>query len=205
MNSARTASPATRMIALIIAAILALGTAFALSGCGGNSEQVIRDGIDEQLGAFKNPTKETLAPYMGELDSAQISQLESYGIDIYEFLGHVLKKFDYTIGDITVDGDKATADISVTNIDASSIMNEAIDKAKSDPEVIAAMQKIAESGDQAEIMKYLMSYVYDALDAATETTTTDTQITLTKNGNTWEVDEESMSDLLVGMYGSLAS
>ena len=206
MQNARTDSPAKRIFALAIAALLALGTAFAISGCGSdNTEQLIRDGIDSDLSLFKNPTKENLEAFVDESNASQLAQLEAYGIDIYEFLGHALGKFDYQIGDIKIDGNTATADITVTNIDVSAVVNDAIESAQSDPDVAKKLEEVAETGDQAAVMKVVMDYVYSELDAATETITTDTQITLTKNGDTWTVDEEGMSDFLVGVYGNYAS
>lgn len=86
MQNARTESHGKRLIALVFAAVLALGM-FAVAGCSSNNdEQVIRDGIAKELDVFKNPTKEALQPYMDQLDSGQMAQLEAYGIDLVEFL-----------------------------------------------------------------------------------------------------------------------
>ena len=205
MQNARTESHAKRLVALVFAAVLALGM-FAVAGCSSsNDEQVIRDGITKELDIFKNPTQEALQPYLDKMDSSQIQQLEALGVDIVEFLQHALGKFDYEIGDITIDGDKATAALKVTNIDVSTIMNDTMTKLQSDPAVAKEGQDvIANGGDQKDTLKVVFKYLYDALDAATETTTTDTQITLTKDGNVWNVDQDSMSGLLTGIYGSLA-
>ena len=205
MQNARTESHAKRLVALVFAAVLALGM-FAVAGCSSsNDEQVIRDGITKELDIFKNPTQEALQPYLDKMDSSQIQQLEALGVDIVEFLQHALGKFDYEIGDITIDGDKATAALKVTNIDVSTIMNDTMTKLQSDPAVAKEVQDvIANGGDQKDTLKVVFKYLYDALDAATETTTTDTQITLTKDGNVWNVDQDSMSGLLTGIYGSLA-
>ena len=205
MQNARTESHAKRLVALVFAAVLALGM-FAVAGCSSsNDEQVIRDGIAKELDVFKNPTKEALQPYMDQMDSSQMAQLEAYGIDIVEFLQHALGKFDYEIGDITIDGDKATAALTVTNIDVATITNDTMTKLQSDPAIAKEVQDIiANGGDQKDAMKVVFSYLYDALDAATETTTTDTEITLTKDGNVWNVDQDSMSGLLTGIYGNLA-
>ena len=205
MQNARTESHAKRLVALVFAAVLALGM-FAVAGCSSsNDEQVIRDGITKELDIFKNPTQEALQPYLDKMDSSQIQQLEALGVDIVEFLQHALGKFDYEIGDITIDGDKATAALKVTNIDVSTIMNDTMTKLQSDPAVAKEVQDvIANGGDQKDTLKVVFKYLYDALDAATETTTTDTQITLTKDGNVWNVDQDSMYGLLTGIYGSLA-
>ncbi|MDO4533307.1 MAG: hypothetical protein Q4C36_06250 [Coriobacteriia bacterium] len=205
MQNARTESHGKRLIALVFAAVLALGM-FAVAGCSSNNdEQVIRDGIAKELDVFKNPTKEALQPYMDQLDSGQMAQLEAYGIDLVEFLQHALGKFDYEIGDITVDGDKATAALTVTNIDVATITNDTMTKLQSDPAIAKEVQDIiANGGDQKDAMAVVFGYLYDALDAATDTITTDTEITLTKTDNTWNVDQDSMSGLLTGIYGNIA-
>ena len=206
MQNARTESHTKRLVALVFAAVLALGM-FAVAGCSSsNDEQVIRDGIAKELDVFKNPTKEALQPYMDQLDSGQMAQLEAYGIDLVEFLQHALNKFDYEIGDITVDGDKATAALKVTNVDVSAITNDVMANIQSDPDVAKKVQEvIAGGGGQKEAMAVVFGYLYDALDNATETITTDTEITLTKDGNTWNVDQDSMSGLLTGIYGDYSS
>ena len=206
MQNARTESYAKRLVALVFAAVLALGM-FAVAGCSSNNdEQVIRDGIAKELDVFKNPTQEALQPYMDQLDSTQMQQLEAYGIDLVEFLQHALGKFDYEIGDITVDGDKATAALTVTNIDVATITNDTMSKLQSDPEITKKVQDIiANGGNQKDAMAVVFGYLYDALDNATETVTTDTEITLTKDGNVWNVDQDSMSGLLTGIYGNFAS
>ena len=206
MQNARTESHTKRLVALVFAAVLALGM-FAVAGCSSsNDEQVIRDGIAKELDVFKNPTKEALQPYMDQLDSGQMAQLEAYGIDLVEFLQHALNKFDYEIGDITVDGDKATAALKVTNVDVSAITNDVMANIQSDPDVTKKVQEVvANGGGQKEAMAVVFGYLYDALDNATETVTTDTEITLTKDGNTWNVDQDSMSGLLTGIYGDYSS
>ena len=76
---------------------------------------------------------------------------------------------------------------------------------QTDPAIAAQVQDIvANGGTQKDAMKVVFGYLYDALDAATETVTTDTEITLTKTGNTWDVDQDSMSDMLTGIYGNFA-
>ena len=205
MQNERTKTRTKSLVAVVFAAVLALGL-FAVAGCSSNNdEQVIRDGISKELDVFKNPTKENLAPYMSAIDSSTQAQLDSYGVDIVEFLQHALAKFDYEIGDIKVDGNKATAAIKVTNIDVSKIANDTMSNLQDNPELVAKVQDIvANGGTQKDAMKAVFEYLYQAFDAATETVTTETEITLIKTGNTWDVDQDSMSDMLTGIYGNLA-
>ena len=161
------------------------------------------DGVTKTLDAFKNPTKENLTPYIGELDTDQVKQLEAYGLDVYEFFGHAFKNFDYQLGDIAVDGDKATVAVKVQNTDVSKVARGVIDKVQNDESIAAEVQKIAEKGDQAEVMKFVFSLIYEELDATTETATTDVQLTLTKTNNEWRIDEDSFYTMVNGMYGGM--
>ena len=49
-----------------------------------------------------------------------ISQIESYNIDVYEFLGHVFRHFDYRIDKVTVTGNTASIEASFNNANLSS-------------------------------------------------------------------------------------
>ena len=204
MQHAQTRSFWHRFVMLFAASILAISATSALGGCAGTSdEDVIRSGVTQTLDALKNPTKENLAPYIGELDSAQAQQLEAYGLDIYEFFGHAFRHFDYQLGDITIDGDKATVDVKIENIDVSKVARNVIDKVQNDESVAAEVQKITQSGKQEDVMKFIFSMIYEELDATTETVTNDTQLTLSKTGNEWRIDEDSFFALVDSIYGGL--
>ena len=58
MNLVESKTPAMRILAVLLTFILGMGAIAALSGCGANDEQVIRDGIAKELDAFKNPSKD---------------------------------------------------------------------------------------------------------------------------------------------------
>lgn len=204
MQNPRNDSPAKRAVALVLAMLLAIGAAFAIAGCSASDEQVIRDGITEQLDMFKNPTKENLAPLVEKVDPAKLELFDNYGIDFYEFFEHAFGKFDYNVGDITVDGNTAVADVTVTSINVNSVIADVADKAKSDKKISAEIQKIAESGDQAKVMQYVIGLMYDAMDATTDVVTTDMKIKLVKEGNVWDFDDESLAELTNSIYSSVA-
>ena len=44
-------------------------------------------------------------------------EMESMGIDPYEFYQALFSNFDYSIDDIRVDGDEATVELTVSNVD----------------------------------------------------------------------------------------
>lgn len=98
-----------RIIAMGLSLILMAGI---VTGCGEkvSDEELIREAIVEELDGIKNLEDETLEE-MGVEDLA--AQLEPMGIDGEEFMKTYLDGFDYTVGDIKVDGEKATASITL--------------------------------------------------------------------------------------------
>lgn len=170
-----------------------------LSACQ-NDQELIKSSTREVLDAFKNPTEENLKPYMDEVDQSTLDEFEKYGIDPYEFMGHAFKHFDYEIKDVQVDGDKATVKLSVTNVSLQDAINTATEElqqeVQDDPTAFSTYQT-----DQKAYLQAFFDKIYDALDNATDTTTTDTELTLTKKDGTWEVDESSLDDFLESAYG----
>ena len=193
---------AKRMTAVFTMIILAVGVSFTLAACGSQSsdEQLIKTELSKVLDAFKNPTEESLSPYMGDVDS---SALEAYGIDIVEMMQHLFKHFDYSIDSVTVDGDKATAKLTVENIDMQKVITEASAALTSDQEFMAKAQEAYVSGGEKAMYKLIFDEMYAAIDAETDTVKGETEITLTKTNGQWDVDEDSMTDFISKVYGGL--
>ena len=185
-----------------MAAIVALCCAAGIAGCGSASdEKAIREGVTELLEAFKNPTKENLGKYVDESDVSS-SELESYGIDIYEFLGHCFSRYSYEIGDIEVSGDTATAEVKVTNVDLSVAIEEATKDLTERSDELA--QKYADGSDDAMsgFMQEYFEIVYAKIDEVDQTVTTPVTLRLTKKDNEWNIDDDSEKELIAAMYGS---
>ena len=197
------ASIVQRLMAALVAILLASGATIALAGCTSNDESAIRGGIAEQLDLLKNPTKDNIATIIAtSSNSAFLSTLETYGVDKYEYYQHVLRGFDYSIGKIEVSGDTATAEVAVTNLNVKNVMEETMNRLKSDPESASKLAEINQSEGHAAMMRYVFSALFEALDAVTESTTTDVTLKLTKNGNKWSIDEDSETVLSEAIYGN---
>ena len=190
-----------RLVTVAVAAVVAVGMTVGLSACQ-NDEELIKSSTKDVLDAFKNPTEENLKPYMGDVDQSDLDEMERYGIDPYELMGHVFKHFDYEIKDVKVEGDKATVSLSVTNASVKDAADEAIKEieaeAQQDPDSLSQYQS-----DQKAFMQYYINKVYDALDKATDTTTTDATLTFHKENNEWEVDEDSLDEFLSAALGGI--
>lgn len=188
---------ATLIVGLALAVLVPLG----LGGCA-NEEQAIKDELTAEFDALKNPTKDNLDKYLGSSldDDSNFKQLESYGIDPYEFLGHFFKHFDYQIGDIKVDGKTATVSVTLTNVNVVDVVNQASSEyqsTKTQDELVALYNQ----GGEDAIVQDLFKLVYDKLDSATDTTSTDVTLSLTKGDDGWTVDSSSQEELLGAMFG----
>lgn len=191
---------ALRAITAIVSCVLALGLVVGLNGCGKNDEELIRASVSEVMDLFKNPTKENLQGFINE-DEIDLSTLEEYDIDIYEFLGHSFKHFDYTINDVTVDGDTASANLTLTNTDLGAVVEETTTEITENIDDYADVLN-GENG-RKEFMKIFFNKIYEKLDASEETVSTDATLQLNKVDGEWEVDDSSMDAVVSAMYGGL--
>lgn len=195
----------TKMLAGIATLALALALPLSLTGCGGSDseEAAIKAALEEVLANFKDPTQENLREYVEMSEEAE--ELEASGIDIYEFLGHCFKHFDYSIGEVTIDkgSDTASVDVTLTNANIEQIVNDTIDAI---PEEELAQHMTGETQEEqfASAMSWMFEQVYVEIDAATETISTDATLTLTKTDGEWEVDEASLDEVVSAMYGGMS-
>lgn len=195
---------AKRAVAVFIMIVLAAGVSFALSACGGasNDEKLIKDEISKVLDNFKNPTKESLSEYV-EGNEAALASLEAYGVDYVELFQHLFKHFDYTIDDVKVNGDTAVAKLTVENVNLQNAINEASIAMQNDPEFLSEAQAAYMSGGEQAMYKLVFQEMYDAIDSSTDIVKSQTELTCTKKNGQWEPDEESMTEFVSKVYGGL--
>ena len=182
--------------------MLAAGLVLALSGCGkSNGEELIRTSVTEVMEVFKNPTEENLKQFVENSD-IDTSELDAYDIDLYEFLGHCFKHFSYEVGEVKVDGDHATVDVTVTNANVSKAMENATNTVMGNVDQYADM--LAAEDGQKQFMKVFFDEIYAELDGSDELVTSDEKLTLTKTDGEWEVDKSSLDSVVSAMYGGLS-
>ncbi len=167
-----------------------------------NDETTLGKGLTDELEALKNPTEENLKEYLGdELENdANFKELAEYGLDPYEMMGHLFKHFDYKIGDITVNGDTATAKVTVTNVKLDEIManlETSYMNSKSQEEIA----EIYSNGGREALYKDLFKKLYEDLDKSTDTKDTELTLSLTKKDNEWSVDDSSEDELVSAAFG----
>jgi hypothetical protein len=162
-----------KKIALIaLAALMSLTLLFALAGCGPKDEEVIRDGLAEQLDTFKDPNSTTWTGF----SEAEGASLEAIGLNMPDIVAALIDGYSYEIGTITVDGNKATATVTITCKQLVPAVTASSDELNADEMNIGLTEE--------ELYPKYAEAVMRNLTAAQPTTTTLT-ISFNKNDNIW--------------------
>lgn len=182
----------------VVLALVACVLAVSLSACGDNGEQEIRDAIDAMMAVFQNPVEHDAASH---LDDATLARLEEYGVDGNEYLSHCFGNLSYEVTGVSVNGDVATVQMSVTNAslaDALSAAGQDFDEYADTDEARALYQSDGENALFAKLFEFL----YARLDAEdVELRTSNVQITLVKDEEgVWVVNTDN-PDFYTALYG----
>lgn len=178
-----------RMLACSLATVLAVACGVVLGGCSGASaEDAIRQDLTSTLDEVKNLDDDTISELMGSMDT---SQLETYGIDGTELVRSLVDGFDYNINSITVDGDTATASVSITCKSAADLYGElegVMDELSSDPDILSLLSD--EDAFNARVGELLM----DAMNSL-QPSTKELELTYTQTDGEWTMDSDSATAL----------
>ena len=180
-----------KTLACTLCASLALVSGLVLTGCSGtNPEEAIRQDITTNFDEIKNLDDAAMEEFAEELGD---TGLESYGIETTELLTSMLDGFDYSIESVTVDGDTAVAEVSVTAKSMGELMNmdaDAMTEALMEDLTSGALD--ANDGDaiNAWAGAYVMNLV-DAIEPSDKTVT----LTYINGDDGWELDESSNSEI----------
>lgn len=177
-----------------VASMMAAGMlAVALTGCGGPSpESLIRADLESYFG----DTDEAVAELTEELGNSLGEELDLLGIDEKEFSEAYLDGFNVEVGDITVDGDSAVAEVTLTAKSMTEIMTTFQEDFTAwlnslDPESIEGEAQIYEQGGQIFM---------DAIKSIEPTSTT-VEVTYTKNADgEWEMSSTAETDLTDALF-----
>ena len=193
-----------KIATVLLACVMTIGLGVAIVGCSGgqSDEQAIKAELDKELGMLKNPTEENLKALLGDKIS-QLDQVKAMGVDPIELIQHMFAKFDYSVGDVKVDGDTATAKLTLTNVDLQSVMNDVQSNMTSDSEFMAKVTEAASSGDMTKVYPLVFEKMYAGIDASDKLVTSDVEMKLDKKDGQWTVNEDNMSDIVSSMYGGL--
>ena len=115
-----------------------------------------------------------------------------------EFCSKIFAEFKYDIADVTVNGDKANANVTLTLPDVDNID---FDFENIDPTQLLTEEEMAEimtinpndADAQAKFIEKLIGRVFDSIIEKLETTQQTQDVTLTKGDAGWTVDEQSLN------------
>lgn len=179
-----------RGLACSLSVVLALGCALVLGACssGPSAEELIREDITTSLDQIKNMDDATMSELMETLDT---SALEPYGVDGTELVKSLLGGFDYSIDSVSVDGDTATASVSVTCKSATTFSTDlqaALQELLDDPDL---MELATDEESLNERMGQIIMETLDGVEPETKTL----ELTYTQTDGEWALDESSAAEV----------
>lgn len=184
----------TRALGIVLGTILVLGMG-SLVGCGSaqqSDEDLVRNSLSAELDSIKNLDEK----FVNEISEAiDMSRLSLYGIDGMEFMRSYLSGFDYAIDSVTVDGDTAQAQLTLTcksYTGYQKALQAAVDNITANPEELAGM-----SND--DINKKIGEIVIQSLDGVELKPTEPITINYTKNEGTWEAASSTSGDIAAAL------
>lgn len=196
----------TRIAACAAAAMLVLGLGLVSAGCSQQSESPddptelvkaeLTKGFDQVKDQLTNIDNETLNAMF---DADALAQFEAMGLDGAEFVKGLLDGFDYEIGEITINGDKAEAAVTLKMKDLkewmSNVEESAIQLAMENPNI-----------SEAELMSQMGPLMMDALGKVEGMADIPITVTATESNGTWTVDGDALSqEVSQAMMSSLSA
>lgn len=159
----------------------------AMAGCSSpqNQEELIRESLTSELDQLKNADEDVMADLVASIESgvgaSNLAQLEAMGLSSKDIVTSMLEGFDYTIGNVSVDGNDAVAEVSVKAKNFSEFMTdltEVVTDLMNSPTALAGMtqeQIMTTVGDKVKEVLANLPLVDSTIDLNFE-----------KSGNTWE-------------------
>lgn len=152
----------------------------------------MRNSLSAELDSIKNLDEK----FVNEISEAiDMSRLSLYGIDGMEFMRSYLSGFDYAIDSVTVDGDTAQAQLTLTcksYTGYQKALQAAVDNITANPEELAGM-----SND--DINKKIGEIVIQSLDGVELKPTEPITINYTKSEGTWEAASSTSGDIAAAL------
>lgn len=166
MNVPTNACGLARRLTATLGCVLAATLALALGACstGPSDEELIRQGLSAELDQLVNKSGDEYDEIMSDVESSYASMLGDYGIDPVELAESIFDGFGYTIDAVEVDGDTATASVTLTMKSMTDFMEK----------VEAASQEFVEGADlatmtQDEAYAKIGEIIMESIDSAEHT------------------------------------
>lgn len=187
---------------LVVVLLAMVALVLPLAGCGDNrDEEVIRASATALLDTYKQPTRESLPELVGSDARRTFDQMELYGVDGYAIAERYFRNFDYTIDDVSINGDTATVSLTMRNINVSRAIEDTTSKYSTDKGK-EVMEQLFEQGGDGAVYREVFNDLINHLDATTEIVENKTALTLTKTNGSWSIDEKCIPNVVGAIYGN---
>lgn len=150
-----------------------------------------------------------------QVDSVQTTELDERAIvaatqeeidsikPTSDFEKHLLKQVSFEVGDVHVEGDAATLDVRVTNVDVSKAVKDAC-KDLGEGDEVARIGDLYREDDINALDDAVMEVICDHIDHSTDKVTQNVVLHLTKKDNTWSLDKGSAEEFAHAVYPGLS-
>ena len=192
--------------------LLVCAMSFAMCGCGSTPAE----SAEIFLNAMKQSDAQTMqGVYSGDDASEEINSLlsildeddlkngkENLDEENINKLKEMILDFDYTIGDVTEDGNNATVKVSITTYDLESAMENYLIEFVSQGMVLAL-----KGGNSSKLSKLSNKLLSQELESCEKNLQTDISLPMVKTGGKWKVvdfsDNDTIMNALTGNLGNL--
>ena len=170
--------------------------ALGLVGCMPNDKEIITKSLDNIFGKMKSLDSEFINSISNSPSGTAITEL---GIDSAEFLSAFLEDMSYEIGEVKVDGNSATAQLSVTSKRMSEIITN-FDAATLSYINSVPIANLSDEELQADITDILFSETSNTLPV-----TSNLSLDFELSENIWTLTENSQKLLEEIVFGTKAA
>lgn len=194
-----------RVSIILVTVAMSVGLCVGLAACGSsasNDEQMIRSELDKAFGTLKNPTEDSIKELTGG-DLSDLDEMKQYGVDPIDMIKHLFGKFDYSIDNVKVDGDKAVATVTMTNVDIQAVVNETMSTLENDSDFIAQVQQAYTSGSMTDAYKLVFDKMFEAIDNSDKLVTSTSDFELEKKDGQWDFTDEAQQQLVHDLFGGM--
>lgn len=202
-----------KVFGLACACVLAVAISLGITACGNNDKQVIQEDLEDVLDTFKNPTVKSIKKAVVKAGATkdEIEYLDSsfgaiaqIGIDPDDLFHYLFLDFDYKIEDIEVNGDTATAKLSITTKDFEAATKSFQTELSSDSIKDEMTKMYAQSGNDTTVLyKFIFEKLYACLEKA-DSKAQDITVDLKKSSKgSWYFEDKSMNDFNNALFGGM--
>ena len=162
--------------------------ALALSGCSGSgdAEKALTDGIERDMEQLVSLTSETASDLFA---SDYTTDLENAGVDPASVYGPLFSDLSYSIDSIEVEGDRATVELTVTNKDLTTAMQNYTATVTNELTTQAGRDALA-ALDDAELTRHLADVLVQCVeDADLGDVSTSVELAYVRDGGSWDLED----------------